>query len=126
MQLNLNTELGTSKLNSIFKAKIVNDRKSTASDVEKFMSVAMYWDNHGEEYDKEIKSLIRNIGRNSVQDYLLVKLLNYFNNHTKKGSDEERLYINLISDLRIKNDKLPKRLKDKIIKLLVSEKKVKS
>ena len=109
-------------MNSIFKKKIEMDKTSIVSDVEKYFSVAMYWDNNGNEYAKDIKSLVKSVKRNSVQDYLLIKLLDYYQYRTKKGSEEERVYINLISDLKIKNEKLPKRIKDKMIKLIRDKK----
>lgn len=122
LQYSINLELGTHKLNSIFKKKIEMDKTSIVSDVEKYFSVAMYWDNNGNEYAKDIKSLVKSVKRNSVQDYLLIKLLDYYQYRTKKGSEEERVYINLISDLKIKNEKLPKRIKDKMIKLIRDKK----
>ena len=122
LQYSINIELGTNKLNSIFKKKIEIDKATKVSDVEKFVSIAMYWDNNGNDYEKDIRYLIKSVKRNSVQDYLLLKLLDYYKYRTKKGSDEEKLFLDLVSDLRIKNEKLPKRLKDKVMKLIRDKK----
>lgn len=122
LQYSINLELGTNKLNSIFKKKIEIDKTAKVSDVEKFISIAMYWDSNGNDYEKDIRYLIKSVKRNSVQDYLLLKLIDYYKYRTKKGSEEEKLYLDLVSDLRIKNEKLPKRLKDQVMKLIRDKK----
>lgn len=77
---------------------------------------------NGNDYEKDIRYLIKSVKRNSVQDYLLLKLVDYYKYRTKKGSEEEKLYLNLVSDLRIKNEKLPKRLKDQVMKFIRDKK----
>ncbi|MCH5334457.1 MAG: metallophosphoesterase [Alistipes sp.] len=120
LQDSINLELGSNKLNLVFKDKINKDNNTSVSDVERFFSVGMYWDNHGDEYMKYIKNLIKCVKNNCVQDYLLSKLLFVYNHQTKKDSKEANDYIDLISDLKIKNEKLPKRWKDSIMKQLKS------
>ena len=116
LQYSINRELGTNKLNSVFHSKLLEDRRSNISDIEKYMSIAMYWDNNGQDFFKEIRHLVKNVRNNCVQDYLIAKLLYFYNIRTKDGSNEERECIDIISDLKIKSKKLPKRMKDTIMK----------
>ena len=116
LQYSINRELGTNKLNSVFHSKLLEDRRSNISDIEKYMSIAMYWDNNGQDFFKEIRHLVKNLRNNCVQDYLIAKLLYFYNIRTKDGSNEERECIDIISDLKIKSKKLPKRMKDTIMK----------
>lgn len=57
-----------------------------------------------------------------VQNYLLFKLTEYLYKRSKADSSNEQLYLDLISDLKIRSQKLPKRLKERIMKDLLEQK----
>ena len=67
--------------------------------------------------------MIRSVGNNSVQDYLLMKLLYYFRNKVVLGSDSEDVYIDLIAESKIKVQRLGKFKKGEIIKQMKEEQK---
>jgi hypothetical protein len=53
---------------------------------------------------------------------MLFKLSEYLYKRSKEGSDNELLYLDLIADLKIRTQKLPKRLKEQIKKGLLEKK----
>lgn len=113
--------LGSPKLNSIVLEKIKTDRKSKSrSNIEEFFSVSLYTDNNGKDFEKVIMGFIKALKSGSdnyiAGDYLFRKLVDYFYRRTRTGSEKEQLYLNLLAELKIKNEKLPKRLKSRIIK----------
>lgn len=57
-----------------------------------------------------------------VQNYMLFKLSEYLYKRSKEDSDNEILYLDLIADLKIRTQKLPKRLKEQIKKDLLEKK----
>lgn len=119
VQGGMNKHLGTFKLSPIILEKIKEDnlgRSITKSDLEKFLSVALYSDIQGDEFPKYFKKLIRASGNNPVRDFSLIKLVNYYYKRTKPDSDGEKLYLDLIAELRIKSLKLPAKAKERIMK----------
>jgi hypothetical protein len=124
IQCGLNNHLGTNKLTTIIAEKITKDMSDkNCSDIERYFSVGLYWDNNGKEKDKPFKQLISKLSNNIVQDYCLFKLLDYFYRKTSPESDEEKNIIELLSRLKLKHEKLPKRLKGQIMLALKSDKK---
>lgn len=101
-QFTLYSILGTPKLQVMYETKLKDDIKENRSDVEKYLSLAMMWDCANVRYYKEYRRMIRNVGNNSVQDYLLLKLLYYFNNKVVLGSASEKQYIDLIAEAKVK------------------------
>lgn len=110
IQETLGEILSTRKLVSCFKKKYQQDIKNKACDIEKFLSIGMMWDCTGLENKKILKSFINDIGNNSVQDYVLFKLLYYYDTKVALGSKDEDEYIDLIVELKAKQ-KLIDRLK---------------
>ena len=96
---------------------------NTNSEIEKYLSVALYSDIQGEKFDKHLKKMVKSANTTPVQNYLLFKLTDYLYKRSKEGSENEEMYLDLISDLKIKCQKLPKRLKGQIIKNLIDNKK---
>ena len=102
MQFTLGEIMATRKLLNFFVGKYNKDVHDKVSDVEKFLSIGMMWDSTGLENKKLIKSFIKQMGNNSSQDYVLLKLLYYFNNKVALGSEEEDEYIELLAELKVK------------------------
>ncbi len=127
VQQALNRHVGTPKLSAIILDKINIDRNNksfTNSDIESFLSVALYSDIQGHGFEKYLKSLVKRIRNNPTQDYLLSKLLDYYYRRTRPGSSNEDMYLDILADLRIKSQKLPRRVKEKVIKALEEGKRV--
>lgn len=120
MQMNLSEILATRKLVAFFEAKLASDYKTGASDVEKYLSLAMLWDSTGLDNKKAITTFIKRIGKNSSQDYVLLKLLYNFDTKVVLGSEEEDEYIELLAILKakqhtiktIEKERYKKQLKD--------------
>jgi len=126
IQQSLNSHLGTQKLQVVILDKINKDnlgKSNSNSEIEKYLSVALYSDIQGENFDKQLKKLVKSSSTIPVQNYLLYKLTEYLYKRSREGSDNEEMYLDLISDLKIKSQKLPKRLKEQIMKSLIENKK---
>ena len=65
---------------------------------------------------KFIKQLKTNADNYIVSDFSFWKLIDYYYRRTRKNSDNEAMYLDLMAELRIKTQKLPRRMKEKIIK----------
>lgn len=122
-QFNLNDMLGTPKLLAAFENKLRDDMSSKTSDVEKYFTLAMMWDTANVKYEKEYRKLIRSVGNNTVQDYLLLKLLYYFRNRVVLGSVAEDVYIDLIAEAKVKVKRLGRFKKGEIVRQMKSEQK---
>lgn len=107
LQWNLNEIMGTSKLSTIFEQKLSSDYLNNNSDVEKYFSMAMLWDNTGTQYVKEMKRFIRNVKRNSVLDYLYCKIRHHYNYRVVIGSSDEDIYLELLLRLTRKRKIFP-------------------
>ena len=126
LQLGMSKHIGTFKLSSIILDKIILDFKYesiTKSDIENFLSIAIYSDIQGRDFPKYFKKFIKRLKNNPVRDYAFYKLLDYYFRRTKEGSPNEEIYLDMLADLRIKSQKLPNRLKEGIIKSLINSKK---
>lgn len=106
VQFILQELIGTRKLTSVFESKLRLDEKEKRADIEKYLSMALLWDNLGVEYEQQMKRFIRSLGRNSCQDYVLQKLYYIFNNKIKDDSPEEDIYLHLLADISVKQKRL--------------------
>jgi predicted MPP superfamily phosphohydrolase len=126
IQESLNTHLGTQKLEAVILDKINNDNKgnsNTNSEIEKYLSVTLFSDIQGKDFGKHLKRIVKSVNSIPVQNYLLFKLTEYLYKRSKEGTENEHMYLDLISDLKIRSQKLPKRFKEQIIKNLIENKK---
>lgn len=126
IQQSLNAHLGTQKLEVVILDKITKDSRgisNTNSEIEKYLSVTLFSDIQGDSFDKHLKRLVKTTNTVPVQNYLLYKLTEYLYKRSKEGSENEEMYLDLISDLQIRSQKLPKRLKQQIVKNLIENKK---
>lgn len=125
IQHSLNTHLGTQKLSTIILDKIKNDsagNSNTKTEIERFLSIALYADIQGQDFDIYLRKLVKSAKTVPVQNYLLFKLTEYLHKRSKDGSTNEQLYLDLISDLKIRSQKLPKQVKERLIKDLLEKK----
>jgi hypothetical protein len=126
VQLSMFHHLGTPKLAPIILDKIKEDQLNKSlsdSDIESFLSVALYSDIQGRNFPKYFKSLIKRLNNNIVRDYSFYKLIQYYYKRTKPGSPMEDIYLDLLAELKIKSQRLPRRLKERVIKTLEDGKK---
>lgn len=124
IQRGIQVNLGTFKLLPIIAEKIKSDKNdSQCSDVEAYLSVALYADENGKDFYKYFNKFIKRISNNIVRDYCKSKLTNYYYLRTKPGSPNEELYLDLLTELRIRSQKLPRRMKEKVLKSISDGKK---
>jgi len=115
IQSGVNNFLGTYKLTPIMLDKINHDLiDKKCSDIETYFSVGLYWDSQGSDYPKYITKLIRRLSNNVVQDYCLIKLLDSYFRKTKSDTPEERIYLDMLTELKLKHEGLPKKLTERV------------
>lgn len=122
----MNKHLGSSKLGPIILDKIKQDelKKSiTKSDIESYLSVALYSDIEGKDYTVPLKKFVKKVRNNVVRDYLFQKIMFYYFRRTKPGSSKEDVYLDMLSELRIRSHKLQRKMKKRIRKKLEDGKK---
>lgn len=124
IQHSLHEHLGTKKLSNVILSKMNEDlnKGSGKIEIEKYLSVTLYSDIYGDNYDSYLRKFIKSTNSNLVQDYLLLKLMDYLYKRSKPNGANEDLYLDLISDLQIRSQKLPKRLKESFMKDLKEKK----
>jgi hypothetical protein len=123
IQNGINNHLGTTKLSQAIKNKIQYDfTDKKCSDIEKYFSVALYWDCQGKDKFKPFRELIKKLSNNVVQDYCLYKILDYFYRKTSPDTIEEEQCIELLIRLKLKKGKLPQRMKGDIMLRLKEQK----
>jgi predicted MPP superfamily phosphohydrolase len=125
MQHALYAHLGTHKLSSIILNKINDDsagKSNTKTEIEKFLSIALYSDIQGQGFDIHLRKIVKSAKTIPVQNYLLFKLTEYLHKRSKDDSANEFLYLDLISDLKIRSQKLPKQIKERLMKDLLVRK----
>lgn len=119
IQSGINNFLGTYKLTPIILNKINQDlNNKKCSDIETYFSVGLYWDCQGADYPKYITKLIRRLSNNIVQDYCLFKLLDFYFRKTKSDTREEEVYLDMLTELKLKQERLPKKLAERVRKSL--------
>jgi hypothetical protein len=108
--------MGTSKLGVVIKDKIIKDATGTAkiSDFEKFISVFLYADIRGRDYQKYIRNFIKNIKRTYIYDMTLFKLITFYY-FRSKNKESDIFYEELIAELIVVAKGLDKKEKSKII-----------
>jgi hypothetical protein len=121
VQLGMANHLGSIKLAPVILNKIKNDnlgKSVTDTDIEKFLSVFFYSDIQGNGYQKHLKTFIKSVKNNAVMDYCLFKLMHYYYTRSKQDSSNDQVFLDLLSTLKIRNEGLPKRMRDSIMKAI--------
>ena len=119
VQSGMSKWVGTPKLAKVILSKIESDFKGnsyTKSDLELFFSVALYGDIQGADYPKYFKKLIKQLKNTPVRDFTFFKLIYYYYRRTRDGSPNEDLYLDMISDLKMKELNMPNKMKQQVIK----------
>ena len=84
------------------------------SEFEKFLSVFLYSDIRGREYDKIILEFIKNVKKHFIEDMSFFKLVTYYF-YRSKDDEMDLFYLNLIADLFVKSKGYSKKRKSEII-----------
>lgn len=116
-QMFLFDHVGTQKLTSVIRDKINNDILDTSgaiSDFEKALSVFLYADIRGKDYNTIISKFIGDVKTKFTEDMIFFKLVTYFF-HRSKDEKTDNLYLNIIADLIIKSKGYRKNRKGSII-----------
>jgi len=113
--------IGTKKLEVVIQGHIEYLGNNRETDLEKFINVFLYSDLHGENYHKEIKKYIKSVKRKYILDMLLFKVVTYY--FIRSNSEEQdKIFLDLISEIIIKAQKLPKNKKGNIIQGYIKRK----
>lgn len=121
IQLGMTNHLGSTKLAPVILNKIKHDnldKTFTGTDMEKFLSVFLYADIQGQDYHKHLKNFIKKVKNNAVMDYCLYKLMHYYYTRSKLDSSNDQVFLDLLSTLKIRTERLPKRWRDTIMKAI--------
>lgn len=86
----------------IFKDKFNKDMTRDCTDIERFMTAGILWDCIHLGSFEEMKRLIKKVKNNVTKDYILLKLVHYYNEKVLSGSEEEQQYIKLFAALEAK------------------------
>ncbi|OJX30044.1 MAG: hypothetical protein BGO86_05745 [Chryseobacterium sp. 36-9] len=103
-ELFLFDNIGTQKLTSVIRDKINLDKNKdkNISDFEKSLSVFLYADIRGKDYDKIISEFIKGVKTKYIEDIIFFKLITYYF-YRSKDDETDNFYLNLIADLMIKS-----------------------
>ncbi|MDQ3191439.1 MAG: metallophosphoesterase [Bacteroidota bacterium] len=113
-QLLIFEHIGTQKLTGVIREKIKKDQTEPVSEFEKFISVFLYSDIRGPEYDKVVSDFIKNSNKPYIEDMVFFKLITYYY-YRAKDEASDTYYLNLIADLVIKAKGYGKEQKSQII-----------
>jgi len=112
-ELFLFDNIGTMKLTSVIREKIESD-DATISEFERVLSIFLYADIRGKDYDKIISNFIKTVKKPFVEDLIFFKLVTYFY-YRSKDTDTDDFYLNLIADVLVQTKGYPKSRKSEII-----------
>jgi predicted phosphodiesterase len=121
-ELFLFDNIGSQKLTSVIRDKINLDKKEKVSDFEKSLSVFIYADIRGKNYDKIISEFIKNVKTKYIEDLIFFKLVTYYF-YRANDKESENFYLNLIADLMIKSKGYDKSKKSEIMESYKNKKK---
>lgn len=117
--------IGSQKLTAVIRDKIYADKKvDNISDFEKALSVFLYSDIKGKDYDSIVSDFIKNVKTKYIEDLVFFKLVTYYF-YRAKDDISENFYLNLIADLLIKSKGYPKNKKSEIMDSYKKKKKEK-
>jgi predicted MPP superfamily phosphohydrolase len=117
--------IGSQKLTSVIRDKInldKLDKQGNISDFEKSLSVFLYADIRGKNYDVIIAEFIKNVKTKYIEDLIFFKLITYYF-YRAKDKESEIFYLNLIADLMIKSKGYNKSKKSEIMESYKNKKK---
>ncbi|REC41506.1 metallophosphoesterase [Chryseobacterium sp. 5_R23647] len=107
--------IGSQKLTAVIRDKINLDKKQdNTSDFEKALSVFLYSDIRGKDYDSIVSGFIKDVKTKYIEDLIFFKLVTYYF-YRAKDDNSENFYLNLIADLLIKSKGYHKSKKSEIM-----------
>ena len=113
--------VGTNKLDAVIQSHIKQILKENNNELQKYLCVFLYADIKGDGYIKEIKNLIKSVKRKYIFDMILFKLVSYYFFRSKENNEDD-IYLDLIAEVIIKANKLPKNRKGSIIQRYIKRK----
>ena len=66
---------------------------------------------------------MKRVGKNIVRDFTYFKLINYYYRRTRPGSDNEKMYLDLLVDLKMKTKHWSNRLRHDVARMIENGKK---
>lgn len=117
--------IGSQKLTAVIRDKINLDKKQdNTSDFEKALSVFLYSDIRGKDYDSIVSGFIKDVKTKYIEDLIFFKLVTYYF-YRAKDDNSENFYLNLIADLLIKSKGYHKSKKSEIMENYMRKKREK-
>ncbi|WP_338357318.1 metallophosphoesterase [Yeosuana marina] len=114
--------IGSQKLTSVIRDKINLDKNGNVSDFEKALSVFLYADIRGTNYNLIVSDFIKNVKTKYIEDLIFFKLVTYYF-YRAKDDETDNFYLNLIADLMIKSKGYQKSKKSEIMESYKKKKK---
>ena len=101
-EMSLFSLMGTKKLSVVMRDRMKNDlMNDNFSDLEKFISVFMYADIKGKDYEKYLKTLVKKVRHPYIFDMMLFKIVTYYF-FRSKSRQSDTVFENIIGDLIIR------------------------
>ena len=101
-EMSLFSLMGSKKLSAVIRDKINKDyQDKNISDFERFISVFLYADIKGPEYEKYMIKFVRDIKYSYLFDMTLIKIISFYF-FSSKTHEMDKQYLNIIADLIIK------------------------
>jgi hypothetical protein len=114
-QLQLHGELGTHKLNAVFRDEIKRTlSQDSVEELERFFAVFLYADSRGKNYIKHIKNFIKTIKHPYIENNSFLKIISYYYVRSRDEKTDDKL-LNLMAELIVQSKGLPKSEKGRII-----------
>ena len=114
-QLSLHHELGTQKLNGVFRDEI--DRTladNEVTELERFFAVFLYSDSRGPDYPRYMKRFIQEVNKPYMETNVFLKVISYYYVRSRNKQMDDKL-LDLMAELIVKAKKLPAREKGRIM-----------
>lgn len=122
-QVTMYNWLGSSKLTPIIRQKIVEDNETiNISEFEKFLSVYIYSDIRGRNYDTYILNLFKNTKHKYILDASFIKNMTYYHLRSKTNESDSK-HTKLLADIKVKLNEVHKSKKGQYIQKLQEAKK---
>lgn len=117
-QILISDWIGTQKTKSTILSKIDSDKKViNISEYERFLTLFMYADIKGADYQNKIKDFLKNTKWRYLKDFGVIKLITYYYMRSKT-KESDLMYLNLISDLKLNLKQLESKNKSEFMRKL--------
>ncbi|NDV82249.1 metallophosphoesterase [Bacteroides sp. 51] len=121
-QILISDWIGTQKTKPVILEKINSDKLTlNISEYERFLSLFIYADIKGSNYQKMIKDYLKNSKWRYLKDFGVMKLITYYYMRSKT-KESDSYYLNLISDIKLSLKQLEAKGKSEFMRKLESSK----